>query len=138
VVPVAAGDPGAWGPGARVGRDRLAERLRRGRVLQVELPDLEPAVDEVRVPVVQPGQQQAAARLDHARPRADERPHVVVAADAHDPLAAHGHRARPGARVVHREHVRAQDDQVRRLRRRRGGQGEGRERRDGRPGRGHG
>ena len=64
---------------ARVVGDRRAELLRRGGVLQVELPHLQAAVDEMRVAVVEAGQQQPPARFDHARLRPHQRPHVVVA-----------------------------------------------------------
>src|SRR5438094_1319054 len=95
VVPVAAGDPLAGLERARVLADPPHERPGRRGVAQVDGRQLEPAADEMRVPVSEARQHETAIRPDHVRARADVSGDGGRVADGAELTAAE----RPGARL---------------------------------------
>src|SRR5256884_4664118 len=65
VIPVAARDPFTWLELLGVRFEPPDELLRRGSIAQVDGNKLEAAVDEVSMPVREPGHDEAAARGQH-------------------------------------------------------------------------
>jgi len=93
VIPVAARDPFTWLELLGVRFEPPDELLRRGSIAQVDGDELEAAVDEVGMPVREPGHDEPAARGQHLGLSAHVAAHHCGVTDCQDPAALDRHGA---------------------------------------------
>src|SRR5207248_3385297 len=103
-------DPFIW-VACRTSRDAIAKLFWRGGLAQVNAIELHASADEVYMRIIEAGQHQALASINHARVCSAPGVHVSNAANGNDPVTDHRDSLSLGVITIYCPHFRVGDNQ---------------------------